>query len=47
MNLKKVLLEKTKNSENYKKILEKFSDAELIDVKIEKKKDDWFYKNIR
>jgi len=40
MNLKKVLLEKTKNSENYKKILEKFSDAELIDVKIEKKKDD-------
>jgi len=40
INLKKELLDKTKNSESYKKILETFSDAELIDIKIEEKKDD-------
>ncbi len=40
INLKKELMDKTKNSESYKKILETFSDAELIDIKIEEKKDD-------
>ncbi|MDA9081718.1 DNA polymerase III subunit gamma/tau [Candidatus Pelagibacter sp.] len=40
INLKKELLDKTKNSGSYKKILETFSDAELIDIKIEDKKDD-------
>ena len=37
INLKKELLDKSKNSESYKKILETFSDAELIDIKIEEK----------
>ena len=40
INLKKELMDKTKNGESYKKILETFSDAELIDIKIEEKKDD-------
>ena len=40
INLKKELFDKIKNSESYKKILETFSDAELIDIKIEEKKDD-------
>ena len=40
INLKKELLDKTKNSRSYKKILEIFSDAELIDIKTEEKKDD-------
>ena len=40
INLKKELLDKTKNSGSYKKILGIFPDAELIDIKIEEKKDD-------
>ncbi len=37
--LKKDLLEKVKKNQIYKNILEKFSDAELIDVEIEKEND--------
>ena len=37
---KKNLLEKTKKDKIYKNILEKFSDAELIDIEIEKKNND-------
>ncbi len=36
---KKDLLEKVKKNQIYKNILEKFSDAELIDIEIEKDKD--------
>ena len=39
INLKKELIESVKNSSTYKNILERFPDAELIDVKINKKKD--------
>ena len=39
VNLKKELLEGVKNSLIYKNILEKFPDAELIDVKINKKEN--------
>ena len=37
---KKDLLEKVKKNKIYKNILEKFSDAELIDIEIEKKNND-------
>ena len=37
VNLKKELMESVKSSSTYKNILEKFSDAELIDVKEDKK----------
>ena len=37
VNLKKELMESVKSSPTYKNILEKFSDAELIDVKEDKK----------
>ena len=37
---KKNLLEKTKKDQIYKNILEKFSDAELIDIETEKKNND-------
>ena len=39
VNLKKELLESVKNSSIYKNILEKFPDAELIDVKANKKEN--------
>jgi len=39
VNLKKELIESVKNSLTYKNILEKFSDAELIDVNANEKKD--------
>ena len=39
VNLKKELIENTKNSSIYINILEKFPDAELFDVKTSKKKD--------
>jgi len=39
VNLKKELIESVKNSSTYKNILEKFPDAELIDVKANEKKD--------
>ena len=39
VNLKTELIESVKNSSTYKKILEKFPDAELIDVKANEKKD--------
>ena len=39
LNNKKDLIKKAKNSELYKNVLEKFSDANLIDVKLKKKKD--------
>ncbi len=35
--LKKNLLEKIKKDQIYKNVLEKFTDAELIDVEIKKK----------
>ena len=44
VSLKKEQIEIVKNSSIYKNILEKFPDAELIDVKPnEIKKNDWFY----
>ena len=39
VNLKKELIGSVKNSLIYKDILEKFPDAELIDVKVNEKKD--------
>ena len=39
VNLKKELIENAKNSLTYKNILEKFSDAELIDVKTNEKEN--------
>ena len=39
-NKKDELISEVKNSEIYKKIMEKFPDAELIDVKLNKKKED-------
>jgi len=39
VNLKTELIESVKNSSTYKNILEKFPDAELVDVKINKKID--------
>ena len=39
VNLKKDLIESVKNSLIYKNILEKFPDAELIDVKTNEKKN--------
>ena len=39
VNIKKELIESVKNSSTYKDILEKFPDAELIDVKANEKKD--------
>ena len=39
-NLKKNLLEKNKKKPIYKKILETFPDAELIDIEIEEKNND-------
>ena len=36
----KDLLDKIRNTEIYKDILKKFPDAELINVELEKKKDD-------
>ena len=44
---KKDLLEKAKKKPIYKKILETFPDAELIDIEIEEKNNDWFYKNFK
>jgi DNA polymerase-3 subunit gamma/tau len=37
--LKKELIKNVKNSSIYKNILEKFTDAELVDVKTNKKED--------
>ena len=42
INKKQLLLE-AKNSEVYKKILETFPDAELIDVEIKGEGNGWFY----
>ena len=39
-NKKDELISEIKNSEIYKKVMEKFPDAELIDVKLNKKKED-------
>ena len=39
VNLKTELIESVKNSSTYKNILKNFPDAELIDVKVSKKKD--------
>jgi DNA polymerase III subunit gamma/tau len=39
INLKKDLIESVKNSQIYKNILEKFPDAELVDVKTNEKED--------
>ena len=40
VNLKKDLLDKAKKKPTYKKILETFPDAELIDIEIEEKNND-------
>ncbi len=39
MNIKKNILKKTKESSDYKKILENFPDAEMIDVKIKDERE--------
>jgi DNA polymerase-3 subunit gamma/tau len=39
-NKKEELISEIKNSEIYKKVMEKFPDAELIDVKLNEKKED-------
>ena len=39
-NQKDELINEVKNSEIYKKIMEKFPDAELVDVKLNEKKED-------
>jgi len=39
-NKKDELINEVKNSEIYKKIMEKFPDAELVDVKLNEKKED-------
>ena len=39
-NLKKELIDKAKQSELYKKVMEKFPDAELVDVKFNNKEED-------
>ena len=38
--IKKKLLEEAKKGETYKKVIETFPDAELIDVKIDERKND-------
>ena len=40
INLKKELIDKAKQSELYKKVMEKFPDAELVDVKFNNKEED-------
>ena len=47
-NKKDKLINEVKSSEAYKMVMEKFPDAELVDVKLngkEEDKNDWFYKN--
>ena len=39
-NKKDELMNEVKSLEIYKKVIEKFPDAELIDVKLNEKKDD-------
>ena len=39
-NKKDELIKEVKNLEIYKKVIEKFPDAELIDVNLNKKKED-------
>ena len=39
-NKKDELISEVKNSEIYKKVMEKFPDAKLIDVKLNEKKED-------
>ncbi len=39
-NIKKILIEKSKNSEIYKNVINNFSDAELIDVKLKNEEND-------
>jgi DNA polymerase-3 subunit gamma/tau len=39
-NKKDELINEVKNLEIYKKVMEKFPDAELIDVKLNEKKED-------
>ena len=49
-NKKDELINEVKSLEIYKIVMEKFSDAELIDVKFNEKnedKNDWFYKDFR
>ena len=41
-NKKDELINEIKNSEIYKKVMEKFPDAELIDVKLNEKKEDFY-----
>ena len=39
-NKKDELISEIKNSEIYKKVMEKFPDAELVDVKLNEKKEE-------
>jgi DNA polymerase-3 subunit gamma/tau len=39
-NLKKELIDKAKQSELYKKVMEQFPDAELVDVKLDNKEEE-------
>ena len=42
INIKNNLLENTKKDPIYKKVMENFSDAELIDVQTKSQNNDWF-----
>ena len=49
-NKKDELINEIKSSEIYKMVIKKFPDAELLDVKLNEKKEDkndWFYKDFR
>ena len=49
-NKRDELINEVKSLDIYKKVMEKFPDAELIDVKVNEKKEDkndWFYKDFR
>ena len=39
LNKKEKLIDEVKNLQIYKKVMEKFPDAELVDVKLNKKED--------
>jgi DNA polymerase-3 subunit gamma/tau len=39
-NIKDELINEVKSLEIYKKVMEKFPDAELVDVKLKKKEDE-------
>ena len=47
IELKKNYIKDAAKEKIYKTVLEKFSDAELVDVEVLEKNNDWFYENFR